>query len=271
VAHGAPDGRRADWLARLASGELRGAVAVGSRGRQHDVRATATPNGWRLVGTTGYALDAATAGLVIVSAVLDDGSTGLFGLDGDVLEAVTRTEVLCVDRSRRLATLTFHQVDIDDATRLHGTVTRALRSYGGVALAADAMGAAGRALDLAVSYAKVREQFGRPIGSFQAIKHKLADMYLLVRTGTLAVESAARALDEGSSDAARLVAVAASYGRDAATKVTGDAIQVHGGIGYTWEHPGHRLFKRAKFDEVLLADPSAYRQDLARLLLDRTS
>jgi alkylation response protein AidB-like acyl-CoA dehydrogenase len=273
VAHGSSGAQRAHWLTRLASGDLRATVAVHGRGREHDVRASASRTGWRLEGTTDLALDTATAGLVVVSAELDDGSTGLFGLEGDTLTDQKRTEVLCVDRSRRLAKLPFYQVDVDGAARMHGpdprVVLEALRSFGGVALAADAMGAAGRALDLSVAYAQDRQQFGRPIGSFQAIKHKLADMYLLVRAGTLAYESAARALDEGAPDAARAVAVAASYARDAASKVTGDAIQVHGGIGYTWDHPCHRLFKRAKLDEVLLADPSSYRQDLARLLIDR--
>jgi alkylation response protein AidB-like acyl-CoA dehydrogenase len=91
-------------------------------------------------------------------------------------------------------------------------------------------------------------------------------MYLLGQGARLAVEGAARALDEGA-DARRLVSVAGSYAIDAATKVTGDAIQVHGGIGYTWEHPGHRLFKRAKFDELYLQNPASHRESLARLVL----
>jgi alkylation response protein AidB-like acyl-CoA dehydrogenase len=147
---------------------------------------------------------------------------------------------------------------------------RAMLDRGAVAVAADALGAAHRALDMAVDYARQREQFGRPIGAFQAIKHKLADMYLLVQGAALAVEGAADALDKGQ-DARRLVAVASSYARDAAVQVTGDAIQVHGGIGYTWEHDCHRLFKRAKFDQAFLGDPSAHRERLAALVFDQAA
>jgi hypothetical protein len=175
-----------------------------------------------------------------------------------------------VDRTRQVARVVFRDVRVPASARLPGggEALTAMSDRGSVALAADALGAARRALDMAAGYAKQREQFGRPIGSFQAIKHKLADMYLLVQGAAVAVEGAAEALDAGG-DARRPVAVAASYARDAAVKVTGDAIQVHGGIGYTWEHDCHRLFKRAKFDEAFLGDPPVHRERLAALMLGR--
>ncbi|GAA2313029.1 acyl-CoA dehydrogenase family protein [Streptomyces violaceusniger] len=264
----------ARWLPGLASGQLRGAVALtGPAGRTDpellDVRAREEGGQTVLDGKAGFVLDGADADLVLVAAR----RTGRPGAD---LYAVPRgtpgveaAPQLCVDRTRRLCTLVLNDVRLDASARLPYTSEAwpVLADRAAVALAADAVGAARRALDMAVEYAKQREQFGRPIGSFQAIKHKLADMYLLVRGASLAVEAAAAALDEGRG-ARRLVSLAGAYAGDAAAKVTGDAIQVHGGIGYTWEHDCHRLFKRATFDEVYLGDPSAHRERVAGLLLD---
>jgi alkylation response protein AidB-like acyl-CoA dehydrogenase len=261
------------WLPGLASGELAGAAAVtGSSGRVGfiDVAADGDGGGVVLRGSSGFVLDGGAADILLVAArragapdpelyIVERGRPGL-----------EVTELLTVDRTRRLASVELRDVRIGEAARLPrgGDTLEAMLQRGSVAVAADAVGAARRALDMAVSYAKNREQFGRPIGAFQAIKHKLADMYLLVQGAALAVEGAAGALDAGQ-DARRLVAVAGSYARDAATKVTGDAIQVHGGIGYTWEHDCHRLFKRAKFDEAFLGDPSVHRDRLAALILDK--
>jgi alkylation response protein AidB-like acyl-CoA dehydrogenase len=213
-------------------------------------------------------LDAADAQVLLVAARPAVGSgPALFAVEAGT-PGVEISEQLSVDRTRQISTVTFRDVRLAGSARLPlaAEALTAVQQRGAVALAADAVGAARRALDMSVEYAKQREQFGRPIGSFQAIKHKLADMYLLVQGAALAVEGAARALDAGQ-DASRLVAVAGSYARDAATRVTGDAIQVHGGIGYTWEHDCHRLFKRAKFDELYMGDPATHREALARLVL----
>jgi alkylation response protein AidB-like acyl-CoA dehydrogenase len=259
------------WLPGLASGRLTGAAALtGPSGRTGltDVTAVSERNGLVLRGESGFVLDGGAADVLLVAAcragepdtelyIVESGSTGL-----------EVTGLLSVDRTRRLSRVVLRDVRIAESARLPrgAAALEAMLQRGSVALAADAVGTARRALDMAVDYAKKREQFGRPIGAFQAIKHKLADMYLLVQGAALAVEGAAGAMDAGQ-DARRLVAVAASYGRDAATKVTGDAIQVHGGIGYTWEHDCHRLFKRAKFDEAFLGDPSVNRERLAALVL----
>jgi alkylation response protein AidB-like acyl-CoA dehydrogenase len=274
---GGSDEQRGRWLPALASGQIRGAAALtGPTGRTSaglvDVQATEDDGGVRLRGASGFVLDGAGADLLVVAArrpgvpdpdlfVAEGGSAGL--------EA---TELLSIDRTRQLASVVFRDVHVPASACLprSAEAIAAMSDRGSVVLAADALGAARRALDMAVGYARQREQFGRPIGSFQAIKHKLADMYVLVQGAALAVEGAAGALDAGQ-DARRLVAVAASYARDAAVRVTGDAIQVHGGIGYTWEHDCHRLFKRAKFDEAFLGDPSVHRERLAALVLDEAS
>jgi alkylation response protein AidB-like acyl-CoA dehydrogenase len=264
---------RRQWLPLLASGDRRATVALtGPTGRLDDelidIVATADGNEVVLDGTAGFVLDAVDADLLIVAARrTDTGRVDLIAVPADAPGLVI-TEHLAIDRTRHLATVEVRNLRVDGSAALpeSAAALAALQQRASVAIAADALGAARRALDLAVEYAKQREQFGRPIGSFQAIKHKLADMYLLGQGARLAVEGAARALDDGA-DARRLVSVAGSYAIDAATKVTGDAIQVHGGIGYTWEHPGHRLFKRAKFDELYLQNPASHRESLARLVL----
>ncbi|HEY3258765.1 MAG TPA: acyl-CoA dehydrogenase family protein [Pseudonocardiaceae bacterium] len=257
------------WLPGIASGELRATVALtGPGGRPDldlvDVRASEDRGSLLLSGEAGFVLDADGADLLIVGARSLGEPLELFAVENGS-SGIEITELLGVDRTRRVSTVVFRDVRVDASARLPfgGPALDAVRQRASVALAADATGAARRALDMAVEYAKQRVQFGRPIGSFQAIKHKLADMYLLVQGAVLAVEGAARALDEGL-DASRLVAVAGSYAYDAATTVTGDAIQVHGGIGYTWEHDCHRLFKRTKFDELYLGDPATHRETLAR-------
>jgi len=265
------------WLPGLASGELAGGAAVtGSTGRIGliDVQAVGDGDGVVLRGSSGFVLDGGAADILLVAArragapdpelyIVERSSAGL-----------EVTELLTVDRTRRLASVELRDVQVGESARLPRSASAldTLLQRGSVAVAADAVGAARRALDMAVDYARTREQFGRPIGAFQAIKHKLADMYLLVQGAALAVEGAAEALDAGQDmgqDARRLVAVAGAYSREAATKVTGDAIQVHGGTGYTWEHDCHRLFKRAKFDEAFLGDPSVNREQLAALVLGR--
>jgi alkylation response protein AidB-like acyl-CoA dehydrogenase len=261
------------WLRGLAAGSLRATVAVtGRSGRTAldllDLRASEDGSEIVLTGDAGFVLDAADAQVLLVAARPAVGSgPALFAVEAGT-PGVEISEQLSVDRTRQISTVTFRDVRLAGSARLPlaAEALTAVQQRGAVALAADAVGAARRALDMSVEYAKQREQFGRPIGSFQAIKHKLADMYLLVQGAALAVEGAARALDAGQ-DASRLVAVAGSYARDAATRVTGDAIQVHGGIGYTWEHDCHRLFKRAKFDELYMGDPATHREALARLVL----
>jgi alkylation response protein AidB-like acyl-CoA dehydrogenase len=262
------------WLPGLASGRLTGAAALtGPSGRTGfiDVQAVSDGDSLALRGESGFVLDGGAADVLLVAArragepdpelyIVESGSAGL-----------EVTERLSVDRTRRLSSVVLRDVPIAESARLPrgAGALEAMLQRGSVAVAADAVGAARRALDMSVDYAKKREQFGRPIGAFQAIKHKLADMYLLVQGAALAVEGAADAID-ARHDARRLVAVAAAYGRDAAVQVTGDAIQVHGGIGYTWEHDCHRLFKRAKFDEAFLGDPAVHRERLAALVLSHS-
>jgi len=135
---------------------------------------------------------------------------------------------------------------------------------GAVGAAAEMLGAARRCLDMAVGYAKVREQFGQPIGSFQAIRHKCSEMLLEVENSHSAVYYAAWALDAKAEDHEVAASVAKAYVADASRKVCGEAIQVHGGIGFTWEYDLHIYFKRAKALESMYGDVDYHREQIVR-------
>ena len=133
------------------------------------------------------------------------------------------------------------------------------------------LGAAEAVMNLAVEYAKVREQFGRPIGSFQAVKHRCADMLVDVEAMRSAVHHAAWALGSGGTEAAETAAVAKIWCSDAAVRVAESALQVHGGIGFTWEADVHLYLKRAQLDQVAFGDARHHRARLAAMLRDRVA
>jgi alkylation response protein AidB-like acyl-CoA dehydrogenase len=133
-----------------------------------------------------------------------------------------------------------------------------------VGLAAEQVGGAQRCLDMAVEYAKIRVQFGRPIGSFQAIKHKCADMLLEVESARSAAYYAGSVAEGGGHELAVAAALAKAYCSQAYTHAAKENIQIHGGIGFTWEHDAHLYFKRAKSSELLLGDPTYHRELLAQ-------
>jgi alkylation response protein AidB-like acyl-CoA dehydrogenase len=172
-----------------------------------------------------------------------------------------------LDLTRDLATVTF-----SDAPAIRIAADRDARAWlpavfdlVRAALAAEQIGGAAKCLDLAVDYAKVREQFGRPIGSFQAIKHKCATMLLDVECGRSAAYHASAAVAGQRPDAPVAAALAYSYCSQAFTRAAKECIQIHGGIGYTWEHDAHLYLRRAKSSELLLGAPAAQRGRLAEL------
>ena len=126
-------------------------------------------------------------------------------------------------------------------------------------------------MEMCADYASRREQFGRPIGTFQAIKHKCADMLILVEAARVAAEEAAATSPSSPGEPSISAAIAKSYAGDAYAKIAGDGIQLHGGVGFTWEHDIHLYFKRAKLNQVWFGDPSWYRSRLADLLLPRAA
>ena len=191
---------------------------------------------------------------------------------GDVLVAVDRAGVArspepAMDQTRELAWI---QLDAAPAVTVGGADEVAAHlNRGAVFHSAEMLGGAEAVMNLAVEYAKVREQFGRPIGSFQAVKHRCADMLVDVEGMRSAVYHAAWALGAGGPDAAAAAATAKIWCSDAAVRVAESALQVHGGIGFTWEADVHLYLKRAQLDQVSFGDARHHRTRLAAILRDR--
>ena len=189
----------------------------------------------------------------------------LFGVKGDA-EGLTRTPLATMDQTRKQARLEFADtpawlIGADGGAEPGLSKTLDLAA---VALAAEQVGGAQRCLDSSVEYAKTRIQFGRPIGSFQAIKHKCADMLLEVESAKSAAYYAGWAAAEDSDELPVVASLAKSYCSEAYFHAAAETIQIHGGIGFTWEHPAHLYFKRAKSSELMLGDPSYHRELLAQ-------
>jgi alkylation response protein AidB-like acyl-CoA dehydrogenase len=225
--------------------------------------ATASGEGWQLDGRKSFVLDGHTSDLILVVARTDSGLS-LFTVPADA-PGLNRTALPTLDQTRKLARLDFAAVpakligaDGDGTAVLGHTLDVAA-----IAQAAEQLGGAQRALDMAVEYAKVRHQFGRPIGSFQAIKHRCADLLLEVESLRSAVSYAAAAVAEGSAEVPVVAAMVKAYASDVYFHVAAENIQIHGGIGFTWEHDAHLYFKRAKSSELFLGDASYHREHLA--------
>ncbi|NNH73509.1 acyl-CoA dehydrogenase [Nocardia uniformis] len=202
--------------------------------------------GGKLSGTAHYVLDGAYADTLLVLT-----ADGLFEVDG-AAEGVVRTVMPTQDPSRRLTEIAFNGV----AAQPLGSVEVArLRAIAWVAVAAEQVGAAEQCLDMTVDYSKSRVQFGRPIGSFQALKHRMADMYVLVESARSIAHYAIGELAAGTAEAVD-VAAARLHCSDAFNAVVSETVQMHGGIAITWEHDAHLFFKRAHGDAQLFGTPA---------------
>jgi alkylation response protein AidB-like acyl-CoA dehydrogenase len=230
-----------------------------------DAEAEAGKPSWRLRGTAEFVLDGASAAHLVVAASTPSGCD-LFLVGADSA-GVTRQARQTLDPTRGQASISF-----DDAAGTPlttggagaGAVEAAL-NVALVVLAAEQVGGAAACLDMAVEYAKIRHQFSRPIGGFQAIKHKLADLLILVEMGRSAVDRALL-VELDPARLAEAAAVAQIWCSDAFTTVTTENVHIHGGIGFTWEHDAHLYFRRARADEALLGDATVHRERLATLL-----
>lgn len=219
---------------------------------------------WLLDGTKAFVVDGHVAGLVLVLARTGSGLT-LFAVDGDA-PGLDRTAMPTLDQTRKLARLEFTGVParLIGEEGAAGPVLARTLDLAAVALAAEQVGGAARVLDMTVEYAKVRHQFGRPVGSFQAIKHKCADMLLEVESARSAVQFAASAAAEDSPELPMIASLAKAYCSDAYFNAAAESIQIHGGIGFTWEHDAHLYFKRAKSSQLFLGDSSYHRERLVQ-------
>jgi alkylation response protein AidB-like acyl-CoA dehydrogenase len=229
---------------------------------------------WALAGEAHHVLDGDAAGVLLAAARTPDG-IGLFEVD-PAHPAVTRRAVTTMDTTRRLAAVALEGAP--GRCLGPGASIRALaraRDLACIALAAEQAGAAQRALELTVAYTKTRVQFGRPIGSFQALQHRMADLHVLVESArslcyAAALAAAGAEVDPGA-DSARLgmlAAAAKAHCSQALTRAAGQMIQLHGAIGITWEHDAHRYFKRAHGTGQLFGRPEEHVARIAAALID---
>lgn len=260
VAAGSPE-QRQRWLPQLAQGELRGTIAV------WDERSGWAPDGselesvdGRLSGTKVAVPDAANVAILIVAGA--DGRHFLVNSDDP---GVTVAPQRSLDPTRKLYTVTLSGAQAEELRG--GARDRITRAYATIvtALAAENVGVAQRALEMAVGYAKDRKQFGRPIGSYQAVSHRCAQMLLEVESARSLCYWAGWALDHEPGVAVRAASMAKAYASDAGFRVTAAALQVHGGIGFTWEHELHFFLKRAKANGHAFGDARWHRDRVAEL------
>jgi alkylation response protein AidB-like acyl-CoA dehydrogenase len=258
-----------DHLPGIAAGRTIATVALAERSGRWDeggvtLEAAGAGADRRLTGEKHYVLDGHVADLVLVVARTPAG-VSVFAVDRGTT-GVAATPVATLDQTRKLATLSFDRAParlVGADGRGWAAVARML-DLAAIALAAEQVGGARMTLEMAVEYAKVRVQFGRPIGSFQAIKHRCADMLLEVESATSAARYAGWAAAQGSDEVPAVASLAKSYCSEAYFHAAAENIQIHGGIGYTWEHPAHLYFKRAKSSELLLGDARYHSELLAR-------
>ncbi|MFE5615156.1 acyl-CoA dehydrogenase family protein [Streptomyces sp. NPDC056543] len=272
--------QRADLLPRIADGSLTCALAVpgvslalalgltgdnrswvAGGGRAGGVQARATDGGWQLYGEVTQVLDGHSAGLLVVAAHAGGfarSRTLFFLVRGDATGLV-RTRQPTLDATRSQASIQLRDVEAEllgkEPVDVLGTLAATGRTAA-AALAAEAVGAAQAALDRTVEYVGSREQFGRPVGSFQAVKHRIADLYVQVE--------AARSLTYGAAREPATGALALAAALEALRTVAGETIQLHGGIGFTWEHEAHLYIKRATADELLFGPARRLRERAAQ-------
>jgi alkylation response protein AidB-like acyl-CoA dehydrogenase len=261
-------------LAELVDGRRTAAFAVTDKAGAFDpaaVTVTASRSGeqWTLTGSVPRVVDGGVADELFVAANGPDG-VALFAVEA---AGVGRTPLVTLDLTRPQATIEFTDAQarlVADAGEAPRVIEHALQ-VGSALLAVEQVGAAQHLLDLSVEYAKTRLQFGRPIGSFQAVKHRLADLLVDVEHARSTAYHAIWALTDGSDDPALAASIAQATASAAFARVATDTIQVHGGIGFTWEHQAHLYFKRATTDAALLGSAEQHRSRVAALVLDTAS
>jgi len=275
--YGATDAQKARWLPDIAMGTTTATLAWSEQRAlpvPEEIAAVAKPvsDGWCVTGTKMFVVDGHTADVLIVAA-RREGSTGEDGVELFVLpdgaSNLKRERLPTMDQTRRLAKLTLDGVIVPEENRLPGgwEALQNTLNLAMIALAAEQVGVAERSLDMAVEYAKVRQQFNRPIGSFQSIKHKCAQMLLWVESARSASLYAGWVATEAPEELASAAAMARAYCSDASFRCAAENIQIHGGIGFTWEHDAHLYFKRAKSASTLFGPASFHREQLAKMIL----
>jgi alkylation response protein AidB-like acyl-CoA dehydrogenase len=278
VAASADEAQAARLLPEIAAGSARATVALVEESGRWDaggvgMRAERSGDVWLVSGEKLFVPDAQLSDWMIVAArSADDPADGITLLVVDTgAPGVTVRPLRSMDATRRMAAVAFDGVEVagdsvlGEPGRGWSTLRRGL-DRAMVCIAGELTGTAQRVLEMSVDYAKVRQQFGRPIGAYQAVSHRCADMLVMTESARSLAYHAAWALDNDVPDAPLAAAMAKAYASDAARAVASSGLQVHGGIGFTWEHDIHLYLKRAKWGEAILGDASHHRERVAQLL-----
>jgi alkylation response protein AidB-like acyl-CoA dehydrogenase len=272
--------QKKDWLTRIAQGEAKATLAWTEPSARWDaggVTATARPagKGFTLHGTKLFVPDAHLADVLVVVARTDQGKSAEDGISLFLVPKGTPglavTLLPTMDQTRKLCEVTLRDVAVPGDALLGARdggwapLSRVIERAT-VALCAEMCGGAQRVLDMTTEYAKIRIAFGKPIGSYQGVKHRAADMLVDVENAKSLTYYAAWAVDENAPEAPLAASMAKAYVSDAYRKVSGAGIQLHGGIGFTWEHDLHLYFKRAKSSEFTFGDATYHREKVAQLI-----
>ncbi len=277
IMEGGSEAQKKDLLPKIAAGKLIATVAIAEASGRFDaggieLKAAKKGSGYTITGEKFFVPDAHVADAIIVAV-----RTGGAGENGITLlcvpakeKGVTVTQLKTVDMTRRMCHVKFDDVAASEV--IGGAdggwpILRRTLDIATAGLAAEMVGTAQKALDIAVDYAKTRVQFGKPIGSFQAVKHKCVDMMVAVENARSLTYYACWTVDERVAEAAAAVPMAKAYASDMAKNVTSEAIQVHGGIGFTWEHDMHLYHRRALAGEANLGNAPVHRETVAKSLL----
>jgi alkylation response protein AidB-like acyl-CoA dehydrogenase len=259
------------WLPRLACGDVVAAWAIGDRSGIPEagaLRARGTDRGLELSGTAGLVSDGSTAGLFLATALRDSGEVVQCLVPADAA-GIEVTALTGLDLTREFVDVSFNEVrvpgeavlDTDDPRSLLDLQIDVAATLG----VAESVGAMSRLIEFTVAYAKDRTAFGRPIGSFQALKHLLADASFSVEVSAAGATAAAHAVGDRSPTASEVASIAKAYAGDAGVAVAQACQQTHGGIGFTWEHDLHFYLRRLAVDRVLYGDPSWHRERVCRI------
>jgi alkylation response protein AidB-like acyl-CoA dehydrogenase len=276
---GGSEAQKHAYLPKIADGSLLATLAMTEPSGRFDaegiseMKAVSVEDRFQLSGTKLFVLDAHISDLLVVAARTKDAGDKSFGVSLFLVDAntpgISVTLLKTMDQTRKQCEVVFDQVSVE-RDRLIGhldmgwPILQKVLTLSTAALCAEMVGGAQRVLEMSVSYAKDRVQFGRPIGSFQAIKHKCAEMMLQVESAKSAAYYAAWAVDEDVPEVPLAVSMAKAYCSDAYRYTAGEGIQVHGGIGFTWEHDMHLYFKRAKYCECTFGDATYHRELVAQ-------
>jgi alkylation response protein AidB-like acyl-CoA dehydrogenase len=268
--------QRNQYLKAICEGKARATVALLEAGGDWNVdaaqlQAMETANGLTLNGTKLFVADAGAADFIVT--VARAGSDLVLAVVESRAPGLTIKPMPAIDATRHLYEVTYHNVEVAATSLLARgeaarTATEHALDVATVALAAEVVGGMQWVLDATVEYAKTRKQFGKPIGQFQAIQHHCADMLLLTESARSAVYYAAWQMGNAPEQASLAVSVAKAYASDASREVGNLGIQVHGGIGFTWDEPLHFYYKRAKASELMFGDATFHRERIARLVID---